>query len=1286
MGRSTFVVCSIIFVFLSGCTWNKQNNTKSNVKFQVPTKMVKTGTVGAMATGDLQHLIINVHGPGISPVKYCSWDRKQDGSTRTSGGCVVDASGSSLADGTASVNVVLDVPPGDSRFIQVLLAYDASTETATMAMDLFYGGVAKALPSGDVAVELPIERLNTTVSNPAMVRGRFMTSSTSGPSGLVDVRVKAKSDHPSMTLMMAEMLSGWFEAMVFETIPVEIKVNDQLLFGKAMLKSDFDAMVGAKVASSSSGGESEYVGFFGDEISTSGKSACTTTCTGQEYVDHLKLSSYWRGPFRGNISMDQASMTWVLLPGIQESIDSLRVFRQASIDAAFVGKYVIDHGVYDCEAMRTDLGEGMTLDKSATTLSWAQLGGFNSTTDFLAICPVRGARLLTNAFIHPDMHSGGNLPYFRVEVSGAGMGGGDTTELMTDQCYPTLIRAYTYDGMSANEFFNATDSAWAQVLSASGWAEFYGDPNCTNPATPSSFEVPIGSAESAQFYMRLDPSVVNGTLYSFAMTGLPTEVGYQPEHNQVLVTSPVYAIYGPSPAGVGLCYPYQVRVQTQSGSPINVPGTTMVSILDGGGAPANIYNTLDNCRAGASPSSANINNGSSQGAFFYKPTGAYSLKATTASAQITIADSSLFSGTVDNQSASIYGVQLVASTYNAYWGSCIWAEGILKNEVGTEVGAKARLEFPLDVSGIGFGLKVYDNGDCMTERTLPLIFWSGMSRVGFYIKFDGVAPVGTTVSFRSPRPDLAVTGSISPAIPTGTPFARIQPPSFDSAVIGLHEFSPTFTHRVVPIIVASGTTAALECETSPDTWQASPGAPCASSLASQTTLNWDQGDAMAGRRLRLVASKTGFADEHHIFNPAALFKNGFKVMPCDYVVTTNTGDLITTVGNGSLVSGGGGTINVYGRICVAQGVTVSHAATLSFGMSGALVGWSDKSSLVRNSDLNLPLVDVTTSSDTYLANLNIGWTGAAIANVSMVNLSSVSTGKNTFENLVLEGVSNNSGIVAFNLISTSVSHVTYISKVDAKLGNDGIFVRVNLAEANIFASRLLSGAAASSPVLAFDFVGSTGTNAVEASGFVIRNLANTGPGAVVLTSSTSVHLAGASLSLKDSLLDTTNTVATPVAIKNNTSIDLISSVLHNDSAFPAIESLGKTGVLTLSGSTVVSLQDGPAIQFNPDAAAGSHTSYIGGTEFIRAGVGTNASSALVVIGTNFGVGETVSISNPNGDYVGSLLNNTFCGTAGAAVWGGIVLDASGKFSPGPFDPTGATVGAVTSAMGQLHCR
>lgn len=204
------VFLGLLTVTLSlSCT--RAGTQKASFQLQLPSDL-GAHKVGSMtiSPSDLNHLIINVTGPGISTPVYFSWD-SHDGSN------------------TPPSTFTLDVPQGSSRLVQVLAVYRDGGNKA-----FFYGDIAGLSTTGASNTATVNVSLISNSLGEGQIAGRYLTSANRGPTGKIITKY-TPAGRPAMLIETSEIYGGYFRVFALQGAQFNYTLEDGTdLFGGAV--------------------------------------------------------------------------------------------------------------------------------------------------------------------------------------------------------------------------------------------------------------------------------------------------------------------------------------------------------------------------------------------------------------------------------------------------------------------------------------------------------------------------------------------------------------------------------------------------------------------------------------------------------------------------------------------------------------------------------------------------------------------------------------------------------------------------------------------------------------------------------------------------------------------------------------------------------------------------------------------------------------------------------------------------------------------------------------------
>ncbi len=201
-----FVLVFAVFLFALGCDRLKVQN--STISLQIPHSLSgKLSASGSMLK--LKQLSIQVTAVDMSqPIV----------SLQELGGA---------ADLTSEVT--LEVPAGANRLVQVLAAY--SPVGSDGGVVLYYGDVTKSFSGASEVVDVSLSKLGGENLIEGRLTGRYLSSASSGPSGELKLHYRP-AGKPSLMAGSTMMFGGWFDAAVFNNIPLDYVLPDGTFLGE----------------------------------------------------------------------------------------------------------------------------------------------------------------------------------------------------------------------------------------------------------------------------------------------------------------------------------------------------------------------------------------------------------------------------------------------------------------------------------------------------------------------------------------------------------------------------------------------------------------------------------------------------------------------------------------------------------------------------------------------------------------------------------------------------------------------------------------------------------------------------------------------------------------------------------------------------------------------------------------------------------------------------------------------------------------------------------------------
>jgi hypothetical protein len=428
-----------------GCTRKVET---SKLSLSVP-KQMTSHKVGALTVAmDVQHLIINVSGPGMTTIFYV-WD-----SHRCAENSVTCAPPDPI--------VIPEVPNGNGRLVQVLEIFGQDGENDG---EFFYGDTPTPFTvNGATAVNIEILPFGTSTDMAGgSIAGRYYGAGGVFPTGVITTKFLPPGGRPPMIVDKNEIFSGWFSTFILKNFPLLYEVEgfgplfggpvsaDTITASSDIMKIDvpdtYRNWGGPEWEHDSTG--TLIIGKFGDAGVTipampevcknsdphtyqyqfdsimgsplsfpSGFSfSSIPECSGaDDFIDFMTFhpdmhdrqgresAAAIKGPFMAAASIngflntpDSTTVDWEYLPGIDSSvIDGVKLFAKAMSGGGSHDEYrVIGGSGINCPALPA-LGFQL-LATVPVTASIATVNLSSISSGVLIACPYKGATLYTSA-------------------------------------------------------------------------------------------------------------------------------------------------------------------------------------------------------------------------------------------------------------------------------------------------------------------------------------------------------------------------------------------------------------------------------------------------------------------------------------------------------------------------------------------------------------------------------------------------------------------------------------------------------------------------------------------------------------------------------------------------------------------------------------------------------------------------------------------------------------------------------------------------------------------------
>ncbi len=215
----TLLLSLLLVISIGGCSRLEVPATKFT--FFIPQQKTLSSKSTQSTLGTLQHVIINVRGPGIAAPISMTYD--------------ANSHDSSAPQELPSI-YTLEIPSGSSRLIQILAVYSQENSKNSA---FFYGDSTVNLNGGEVAVDIPMSLRGSGSTQSGRIAGRYFSSDGSTPSGVIESQFSPATDKPPMIITKSSMTAGWFTAFALEDIPMDIVLSGtgQKIFERVELNS-----------------------------------------------------------------------------------------------------------------------------------------------------------------------------------------------------------------------------------------------------------------------------------------------------------------------------------------------------------------------------------------------------------------------------------------------------------------------------------------------------------------------------------------------------------------------------------------------------------------------------------------------------------------------------------------------------------------------------------------------------------------------------------------------------------------------------------------------------------------------------------------------------------------------------------------------------------------------------------------------------------------------------------------------------------------------------------------
>ncbi|XGC79799.1 hypothetical protein ACES2L_10705 [Bdellovibrio bacteriovorus] len=198
------IAALILSLVMVGCD-RLALDQKTKISLQIPSSMNGKMTASSSELV-LRHLVIQVTAPDMpEPI------------------LIIKDGGHSSGSSSIGTEFPVDIPSGSGRLIQVLAGYSQGEDDHGAL--IYYGDITKVLTGSTETVPVVLNPIVNQTSEEAEVRGRFLDSNNSGPTGEIKM-VYRPTNKPAMVVDKDVIIGGWFNLMVFKDIPMDYVLPD----------------------------------------------------------------------------------------------------------------------------------------------------------------------------------------------------------------------------------------------------------------------------------------------------------------------------------------------------------------------------------------------------------------------------------------------------------------------------------------------------------------------------------------------------------------------------------------------------------------------------------------------------------------------------------------------------------------------------------------------------------------------------------------------------------------------------------------------------------------------------------------------------------------------------------------------------------------------------------------------------------------------------------------------------------------------------------------------------
>lgn len=209
-----FLFLILVGLFAFGCSRPSLEN-KSTIRLSIPNQ----SKMDAYSTLEAAHAIVNISGPDMPNPILWDWDACPQG-------CFGNTSRMTLPS-----SITLDVPANHDYLVQVLVAYE---DSSTGQMEFDYGDSSNSdtlsyvrIKDPDVSIPIYIQSISNGGGKMVHIKGRYLDTTNSGPSGRVGVYYQPAGNKPRMKIMNTFMYSGFSEFFAVDGLAFDYILEDQ---------------------------------------------------------------------------------------------------------------------------------------------------------------------------------------------------------------------------------------------------------------------------------------------------------------------------------------------------------------------------------------------------------------------------------------------------------------------------------------------------------------------------------------------------------------------------------------------------------------------------------------------------------------------------------------------------------------------------------------------------------------------------------------------------------------------------------------------------------------------------------------------------------------------------------------------------------------------------------------------------------------------------------------------------------------------------------------------------